>query len=86
MLLPQKSRIDVPKLTSETRLGFNVREFLQKYDLDPSTGGGAHMFREVWSEGVSSIYKDIFGVAEPKYGFAPKHDPYAELKQRKRYV
>ena len=86
ILLPQKSRIDVPKLTAEERLGFNVRKFLQKYDLDTSTGGGAHMFREVWSEGVSSIYKDVLGVEEPRYGYPPKHDPYAELKSRKRYV
>jgi large subunit ribosomal protein L35 len=35
-----------------------VREFSEKYGLDGSKGGAAHMWREVWDEQVSKIYAD----------------------------
>lgn len=59
LLLPQKSPIDVPVVETDRRLGFSVREFMAKYDLDPSAGGGAHMWRGEWNPAVSNIYRDI---------------------------
>lgn len=59
LLLPQKSHIDVPVVETEQRLGFSLRQFLAKYDFDPSTGGGAHMWRGEWNSTVSGIYRDL---------------------------
>ncbi|KAH7911833.1 phosphatidylethanolamine-binding protein [Hygrophoropsis aurantiaca] len=86
LLLPQKSRVSIPILSKEARRGFDVRAFTEQYGLDSSTGGGAHMWREVWSEGVSGIYSNILKVDEPKFGIPPKADRYAHLKRSKRYV
>lgn len=65
------------------------------------------MWREVWDETVSRVYKDVLGALsfslfwirevlmswnhdvgrnEPKFGLEPKYNPYAELKDRKRYI
>jgi large subunit ribosomal protein L35 len=43
----------------EDRHGFNIREFARIWGLDASNGGGAHMWREVWDDDVSVIYKDM---------------------------
>jgi len=62
LLLPQPSsteRISIPVPLDTERLGFNVREFTETYGLDASKGGGAHMWREVWNEHVSDIYRDV---------------------------
>ncbi|KAI9567060.1 hypothetical protein HD554DRAFT_2006190, partial [Boletus coccyginus] len=45
LLLPQTSPIDVPILEMDKHFGFSVRGFMAKYDLDPSIGGGTHMWR-----------------------------------------
>ncbi|KIJ60093.1 hypothetical protein HYDPIDRAFT_139582 [Hydnomerulius pinastri MD-312] len=86
MLLPQKSHIDVPVVEMDQRLGFSVREFMAKYDIDPSTGGGAHMWREVWNETVSGIYRDVLKLEEPRFGKPPKPDRYADVKGKNRYM
>lgn len=62
LLLPQPSSsepISVPAYTDEQRLGFDFRAFAAQYSLDASTGGAAHMWREVWDETVTQIYKDV---------------------------
>jgi len=87
LLLPQQSptqEISVPVLSEKDRYGFNVRTFIEQYGLDGSKGGGAHMFREVWDPVVSSIYKDILGLEEPKFGRPKTENPYAG--PRRRYV
>ena len=75
---------------------------MEKHGLDASTGGGAHMWREVWNEEVSKVYKEVLSmlpssfcydaadtledVEEPIFGRPRKADPYAEVKRIKRYV
>lgn len=59
LLLPQKSHIDVPVVEMDRRLGFSVREFMATYNLDPSTGGGTHMWRGEWNPAVSRIHRDL---------------------------
>jgi hypothetical protein len=46
-------------VAKDKRTGFAVRAFMEQYGLDESAGGGAHMWREVWSEGVPAVYKDV---------------------------
>lgn len=61
LLLPQEStteRLTIPVPTDVERANFNVREFSEKYGLDGSKGGAAHMWREVWDEQVSDIYAE----------------------------
>lgn len=61
MLLPHADpnvRIDVPTIAQEQRQKFDVRAFATHYGLDATKGGGVFMWREVWSEEVSSIYRD----------------------------
>jgi hypothetical protein len=60
-LLPQQSPtepIEVPAFGDADRLGFDLRAFADKYGLDGSKGGGAHMWREIWDPTVSQIYKE----------------------------
>lgn len=83
---PTSQAIDVPVVSDSNRLGFSVRDFIKQYGLQPENGGGAYMFREVWDETVSAIYKDTLGVPEPKYGLPRKPDPYADVKAKRKYV
>lgn len=60
-LLPQPDATQptkIPVIKDEVRLGFNLREFCGAHGYDVSAGGGAHMWREVWNETVSDIYRD----------------------------
>ena len=60
LVLPQSSStepIDIPVFDEAGRLGFDFRAFAEKYGFDGARGGGAHMWREVWDETVSHIYK-----------------------------
>ena len=60
LVLPQSSAtepIDIPVFEESDRLGFNFRAFAEQYGFDGARGGGAHMWREVWDETVSHIYK-----------------------------
>ena len=62
LLLPQASAtepIKLPKVSEAARLGFNFRAFAEEHGFDGSKGGGAHMWREVWDETVSKIYRDV---------------------------
>jgi len=59
LLLPQQSHISIPMVAKDKRTNFSVRAFTEQYGLDANAGGGAHMWREVWSEGVPVVYKDI---------------------------
>ena len=66
LLLPQPSPtepISIPALSDADRLRFNVREFTAQHGLDGNTGGGAHMWRQVWDEGVSQIYATVLGMS-----------------------
>ncbi|KIK06040.1 hypothetical protein K443DRAFT_90201 [Laccaria amethystina LaAM-08-1] len=84
--VPTSVHLDIPIVPEEERLGFSVREFTRQWGLDARKGGGAHMWREIWNEDVSTIYKDIFQREEPRYGRPPKADPYAEVKRAKKYI
>ncbi|KAI6128699.1 phosphatidylethanolamine-binding protein [Pisolithus croceorrhizus] len=85
LLLPQKAPISVPVLEKDQRCGFSVRDFIEKYELDLSAGGGAFMWREVWSDTVPTIFREILGSEEPKYGRPPRPDRYAEARARSKY-
>ena len=69
LLLPQASELSIPIIPDDARLGFNVREFMSEHSLDGSVGGGAHMWREVWDEAVSRIYRDV--LSELAFLFSP---------------
>lgn len=60
LLLPHvntSEKLSIPAVSEEARIRFNLRAFCEEYGLDASKGGGAHMWREVWDETVSDIYK-----------------------------
>ncbi|KAG6809515.1 hypothetical protein H0H92_015961 [Tricholoma furcatifolium] len=84
--VPTSVNLDIPPVTAEERRNFDVRAFVEKWGLNKVPGGGAHMWREVWSQKVSDIYENILKEPEPRFGRPPKEDPYLEYKQRKRYV
>ena len=46
-------------MSEAARLDFNFRAFAEEHGFDGSKGGGAHMWREVWDETVSKIYRDV---------------------------
>jgi hypothetical protein len=54
-------QLDIPIVPDQERLGFNVRKFASRWNLDGAKGGGVHMWREVWDDDVSLIYRDILG-------------------------
>ena len=56
---PTSEHLDIPVVPDSERLGFDVREFASRWNLNGSNGGGAHMWREVWDETVSGIYKNV---------------------------
>ncbi|EIN13222.1 PEBP-like protein [Punctularia strigosozonata HHB-11173 SS5] len=90
LLLPHAEpdkRIDIkpPTNADADRQNFDVRGFMAEHGLDGSVGGGAHMWREVWNEEVSKIYQDVLKTDEPRYGYPPKADPYAEVKEMDKY-
>jgi large subunit ribosomal protein L35 len=71
LLLPQpEGAIDVPTLDAEQRAHFDVRAFCAHYALDGAKGGGAHMWRAVWSEDVSKMYGTRLGQYSLGYLFA----------------
>ena len=53
--------LDIPIVSDQERLGFNVRKFASQWNLNGAKGGGVHMWREVWDDDVSLIYRDILG-------------------------
>ncbi|EKM83372.1 hypothetical protein AGABI1DRAFT_116893 [Agaricus bisporus var. burnettii JB137-S8] len=82
---PTSIHLDIPIVSDRRRKGFDLRSFMREWGFDMRQGGGAHMWREVWDEHVSTVYKDILKIPEPRYGRPRKPDPYAALKQTKRY-
>ena len=58
--------LDIPSLTNEARLGFNLREFCAQHGINPSSGGAAHMWREIWDSTVSDIYKSTLSTFSMK--------------------
>ncbi|TFK99620.1 phosphatidylethanolamine-binding protein [Pterulicium gracile] len=85
-LLPQSAELNIPVVTTEQRLGFNVRAFLQEHNIDPASGGGVHMWREIWDDHVSTIYRDILHAPEPRFGRPPRPEMRSELQGSKKYV
>ncbi|KXN84820.1 54S ribosomal protein L35, mitochondrial [Leucoagaricus sp. SymC.cos] len=83
---PTSIHLDIPVITDKQRKGFHLRSFMREWGFDMREGGGAHMWREVWDEHVSTIYRDILKTSEPRYGRPRKPDPYAVHKQSRRYV
>ncbi|CAE6515171.1 unnamed protein product [Rhizoctonia solani] len=75
LLLPQASEIsiDISKLPREN---FDVRGAYKQYGF--TSGGGIHMFRENWDETVTSVYKNLLGQPEPKFGKVSRADPYLD--------
>jgi hypothetical protein len=55
------AQLDIPIVSDQERLGFNVRKFasLSRWNLNGAKEGGAHMWREVWDDDVSLIYRDL---------------------------
>ncbi|KAI0044081.1 PEBP-like protein [Auriscalpium vulgare] len=91
LLLPHASPNAVISPGPIERQGFDVRKFVEEHNLQLGTfkeggGGGAHMWRAVWDEESSRIWRDVLKQPEPKFGFEPKHNPYAEFKGRKKYI
>ncbi|KAF8962532.1 phosphatidylethanolamine-binding protein [Flammula alnicola] len=84
--VPTSAHLDIPVVPTEERLGFNVRAFVERWNLDAAQGGGAHMFREIWDEDVSEIYKSVLKTPEPRYGRPRRVDVYAQLKEKKKYI
>lgn len=99
---PTSVQLDIPIVSDQERLGFNVRKFASRWNLNGAKGGGVHMWREVWDDDVSLIYRDILrkffvslpddphtfftGMEEPIFGHPPKVDVYAQVKQQKKYI
>jgi len=87
-LLPQPDSaqtIKVPVIKDEARRGFNLRQFCETHGYDASAGGGAHMWREVWNETVSDIYRDTLKLPEPIFAFPPAQDRYGDVKKLLKY-
>ncbi|EJD03667.1 PEBP-like protein [Fomitiporia mediterranea MF3/22] len=87
-LLPHvnaSEKLSIPSVSDEARIGFDVRAFCEEHGLDASQGGGAHMWREVWNEAVTDIYKHTLKQPEPRYGLPPRADPYADVKTLRKF-
>ena len=106
LLLPHgdpTAKLSLPNGPLE-RDAFNVREFVKEHGLG-TDGGGTFMWRAVWDEESSRIWRDVISecpsllvwrrdislirgseMPEPRYGYPPKPDPYASLKELKRYA
>lgn len=76
LLLPQSSEISI-EITKIPREHFDVRSFYEKHAF--TSGGGIHMFREEWDEGVGMVYKKFLNQPEPKFGKAPPPEPYLDV-------
>ncbi|KAF8168368.1 phosphatidylethanolamine-binding protein [Crassisporium funariophilum] len=83
---PTSVHLDIPIVSETERFGFNIREFMRRWNLSGAKGGAGHMWREIWDEDVTAIYKDILKREEPRYGRPPKMDGYAHIKEQKKYI
>ncbi len=59
---PTSLSLDIPVVPDEQRNGFDLRSFMHKWGFDMRTGGGVHMWREVWDKHVSTVYKDLISM------------------------
>ncbi|KAI0258257.1 phosphatidylethanolamine-binding protein [Gloeopeniophorella convolvens] len=87
LLLPHAeptTKLSLPSGPLE-RDNFNLREFVETHRLG-TNGGGAFMWRSVWDEESSRIWREVIKKPEPRYGYPPKPDRYAELKATKKYA
>jgi large subunit ribosomal protein L35 len=55
--VPTSRHLEIPKVPDDQRLGFDLRSFVKEWNLHPAKGGGANMWREVWDDTVSKIYR-----------------------------
>ncbi|KAJ3799494.1 phosphatidylethanolamine-binding protein, partial [Lentinula aff. detonsa] len=95
--------LDIPIVSDSQRRGFNLRKFVREWGtqvnggkgLDSEknhaivVGGGVHMFREVWDETVSGVFKTSVakgGKIEEKYTLPKKVDRYEGLKGVRKYI
>jgi len=86
LLLPHEdptTKLSLP-LGSLKRDAFDVRKFVQEHALRTDSGG-AFMWRAVWDEESSRIWREVIKTPEPRYGYPPKPDAYVALKGVKRY-
>ncbi|KZV70569.1 PEBP-like protein [Peniophora sp. CONT] len=88
LLLPQTREIKVSGdafRSYDARLNFDVRSFVEEHELR-TDGGAAHMFRAVWDEESSNIWKQVIKKEMPRYGYIPRPDPYAETRKEKKFA
>ncbi|KAG5646911.1 hypothetical protein DXG03_001987 [Asterophora parasitica] len=57
--VPTSVHLDIPVIGEAERKDFDTRAFCERWGLNGKAGGGAHMWREVWDEKVSAIYKNL---------------------------
>jgi len=87
LLLPHEdstAKLSLPSGPFE-RDAFDIRGFVQKHALR-TDGGGAFMWRAIWDEESSRIWREVIKIPEPRYGYPPKLDPYSALKEVKKYA
>ncbi|KAG6850183.1 hypothetical protein H0H93_016863 [Arthromyces matolae] len=88
--VPTSVTLDIPPVEPAERSNFDVRSFVERWGLNILPGGGAHMWREIWTPQVSKIVSEIHSTIlkepEPRFGRQPKEDPYLEYKLKKRYI
>ncbi|KAF8320624.1 phosphatidylethanolamine-binding protein [Cantharellus anzutake] len=83
LLLPQREALSLGA-DDIIRLGFDVRSFASQHGLQiahedaNSSAGGIFMWRAIWDNSVSAIYKHILELPEPRYGPPPRLDPYLD--------
>jgi len=54
--------LEIPEYNMEQRKTFNLRKFISEYGFQPENGGGAHIWRELWSTAVSDIHREILSM------------------------
>lgn len=55
--------LEISEYSIEHRKTFNLRKFISQHGFQPEKGGGAHMWRELWSTAVSDIHREILSVS-----------------------
>ncbi|KAF8060919.1 phosphatidylethanolamine-binding protein [Lyophyllum atratum] len=65
--VPTSVHLEIPPVEDAERMDFNVRAFMDRWGLDGTQGGGAHMWREIWNEKVPGIYKNVLSKLTPVY-------------------
>jgi len=87
LLLPHEdpnAKLSLPSGPLE-RNDFDLRSFVREHSLR-TDGGGAFMWRAVWDEESSRIWREVIKKPEPRYGYPPKPDHYTALKEAKKYT